>query len=164
MTDVMERTPKAKSVETGVQDTESLAIGLKDILADTYQLIFKTHAYHWNVTGSLFFSIHALTEEHYSDMFAAADVIAERIRALGEVAPMTFSELNKDTRIMAFDGIPTAGEMVTDLLSDHEQLAHRLHALIELAESHKDPVTADLATERSAFHEKAAWMLRATAA
>lgn len=39
-----------------------------------------------------------------------------------------------------------------------------MRALVETAEAAKDPVTADLATERAAFHEKAAWMLRATAA
>ena len=36
-----------------------------------------------------------------------------------------------------------------------------MHELVSLAEEHDDPVTADLATVRSAFHEKAAWMLRA---
>ena len=57
----------------------------------------------------------------------------------------------------------TAAEMVEDLASDHERIAHRLHALIELIDGRKDPVTEDLATERSAFHESAAWMLRSIA-
>lgn len=52
--------------------------------------------------------------------------------------------------------------MVEELAKDHERVAHRLHALIKLA-SDVDPVTEDLAVARSAFHEKAAWMLRALA-
>ena len=39
----------------------------------------------------------------------------------------------------------------------------QLQRLITLAEDHDDPVTAGLITGRSAFHEKAAWKLRATA-
>jgi starvation-inducible DNA-binding protein len=59
---------------------------------------------------------------------------------------------------------PSAGMMVRALADDHTALAKRLHGLVALADEHKDPVTADLATQRSAFHEKAAWMLRALAA
>jgi starvation-inducible DNA-binding protein len=51
--------------------------------------------------------------------------------------------------------------MCEDLAKDHERLAHRLHALVELSGKHNDPVTDDLATGRSAFHEQAVWMLRA---
>jgi starvation-inducible DNA-binding protein len=61
------------------------------------------------------------------------------------------------------EALPSAGDMCNDLADDHERLAHRLHALVELAGERNDPVTDDLATARSAFHEKAAWMLRAIA-
>jgi starvation-inducible DNA-binding protein len=36
--------------------------------------------------------------------------------------------------------------------------------LAKVAEKESDIVTADLATARSAFHEKAAWMLRSLSA
>lgn len=150
--------------DTGVRDTKAVADGLTNILADTYRLVFKSHAYHWNVTGPMFFSIHKLTEEHYEDMFKAADALAERIRALGEVAPMTLSTVTGNSVISDQGGRLTAREMVTDLADDHERIAHRLHDLIELAGEHRDPVTEDLATARAAFHEEATWMLRATAA
>jgi starvation-inducible DNA-binding protein len=157
-------TPQTEAVKTGVKDVEGIASGLSDVLADTYRLIFKTHAYHWNVTGAAFYSIHKLTEEQYEDMFTAADELAERIRALGQLAPMRMSDIMKRSTIEDLDETPTAQEMVEDLARDHERLAHRLHALIELVEGRRDPVTEDLATERSAFHEQAVWMLRAIAA
>ena len=59
--------------------------------------------------------------------------------------------------------LPSAQAMIEDLASDHERVARRLHEVIKLAEDSDDPVTADLITARSAFHEKAAWMLRASA-
>lgn len=164
MSNTLNIVPTSDEVNTGVTDTQGIADGIADVLADTYRLIFKTHAYHWNVTGPLFYSIHKLTEEQYENMFAAADELAERIRALGCLAPMKMADIMERSAIEDLDKMPSVGEMVEDLASDHERIAHRLHALINLVEGRRDPVTEDLATERSAFHEQAAWMLRAIAA
>ncbi len=163
MTKTMNVVPRAEDVHTGVRDVAPIAKALSDVLADTYRLVFKTHAYHWNVEGPLFYSMHNLTEEQYEDMFTAADELAERIRALGQLAPMKFSDLVEASVVTDADKPLSAAEMAEDLAGDHERIAHRMHALVELAEARKDVVTADLITARSAFHEKAAWMLRATA-
>ncbi|KUF10589.1 Dps family protein [Pseudoponticoccus marisrubri] len=161
MKDALTVVPSTDDVSTGVRDTQVIASGLSDALADTYRLTFKTHAYHWNVEGPLFYSIHKLTEEQYENMFAAADELAERIRALGELAPQSMADIVARSRVEDRAGPLSAADMIEDLASDHEKLAHRLHAIVDLVEGRKDPVTEDLATERSAFHEQAAWMLRA---
>lgn len=163
MSSEIDVTPSAEKVETGVRNAEAVAKGLADVLADTYRLVFKTHAYHWNVEGPLFFPIHKLTEEQYEDMFHAADELAERIRALGVLAPARMAEVISLSVVEDCKELPSAIEMCEELAADHERVAHRMHALIKLAEDNRDFVTADLATERSAFHEQAAWMLRATA-
>lgn len=163
MSNALNVVPSQDDVSTGVRDTAGIAEGLADVLADTYRLVFKSHAYHWNVEGPLFYSVHNLTEEHYEDMFKAADDLAERIRALGHLAPSAMDDILKRSTIKDKSGPLSTEEMVADLAQDHGALAHRFHALIELVEGRKDPVTEDMATERSAFHEKAAWMLRAIA-
>ncbi|MCC1493871.1 Dps family protein [Cognatishimia sp. F0-27] len=163
MSNALNVIPSSDEVSTGVRDTAVIADALADVLSDTYRLVFKTHAYHWNVEGPLFYSVHNLTEEHYEDMFQAADELAERIRALGHLAPSSMSDVLKRSAIDDKTGELSAEDMINDLASDHERLAHRLHAVVEIVEDRKDPVTEDLATERSAFHEKAAWMLRALA-
>ncbi|MEM8822951.1 MAG: DNA starvation/stationary phase protection protein [Pseudomonadota bacterium] len=163
MTSSLNVVPSPDNVSTGVRQTEKIAEGLADVLADTYRLVFKSHAYHWNVEGPLFYSLHNLTEEHYENMFEAADELAERIRALGHLAPTSMSDIMKRSRVEDRQGELSAEDMVQDLAQDHEQIAHRLHAMVEMVEGLKDPVTEDLATERSAFHEQAAWMLRAIA-
>ncbi|WP_111735356.1 Dps family protein [Roseovarius amoyensis] len=164
MSNVLKTKPKESQVDTGVGDTGALANGLAEVLADTYRLVFKTHAYHWNVTGPLFYSIHKLTEEQYEEMFGAADVLAERIRALGHLAPMEMSAITGKSDIKDLGGTPSAREMVEDLVRDHEKVASRMHGLVDLAGENRDAVTDDLATSRAAFHEQAAWMLRAIAA
>lgn len=160
MTEALHVVPSDTPVSTGVRDTETLAKALADVLADTLRLTFKTQVCHWNIEGPLFHAAHTLTEEQYGAMFAAADVLAERIRALGHLAPARLEDIVKRSRIDDAQGGVTAEEMIAALAEDHERLAHRLHALVELSEGRKDPVTADLATQRSAFHEQAAWMLR----
>lgn len=162
MTEALHITPEPTDVNTGARETEKVAKGLSDILADTYRLMFKTHAYHWNVEGPLFYSVHNITESQYEEMFEAADVIAERVRALGLLAPWSLEWLGEQSVVQSPKEPPSAGEMLKELAGDHERIAHRLHALMELSEE-PDPVTEDLAVARSAFHEKAAWMLRSLA-
>ena len=79
------------------------------------------------------------------EMFAAADTLAERIRALGYLAPMAMQTILDSSVIRDPEGRPSAGEMVADLAADHERVAHRLHAFIKIAEDHDDDVSADLA-------------------
>ena len=163
MSSALNVVPSTDEIKTGVRDTDAMAQGLEHMLADTYRLIFKTHAIHWNVEGPMFYSVHNLTEEHYKNMFDAADEIAERIRALGELAPSTLSSIVSNSVVEDSEKPMAAGEMCEALPEDHARVAHRMHAVIKVAGESHDPVTEDLATERAAFHEKASWMLRSIA-
>ncbi|HBU14245.1 MAG TPA: DNA starvation/stationary phase protection protein, partial [Gemmobacter sp.] len=87
----------------------------------------------------------------------------ERIRALGYLAPWQLADIIKGSVVEDASKLPSAQDMVADLAADHEAVAKRLRDVIEVAEKGNDPVTADLLTARCAFHEKSAWMLRATA-
>lgn len=147
--------------ETGVESKRLLSTMLTGVLADSFVLMIKSQSYHWNVVGPLFKPIHDITEDHYRNMFAAIDKIAERIRALGQVAPLgmvdmfAHAELNEETRTRS------AQEMVSRLIDDHETLARRCRELAATAAGAADGVSEDLANDRMAFHEEAVWMLRA---
>lgn len=71
------------NINIGINQADRLEIanGLNRLLADTYSLYLKTHSFHWNVTGPMFTSLHQLFEEQYTELAAAVDVIAERVRA-----------------------------------------------------------------------------------
>ena len=58
MADILHATPRTTELDNGTEGTRAIADGLRDVLADTYRLMFKTHSYHWNVTGALFYPIH----------------------------------------------------------------------------------------------------------
>ncbi len=156
-----ERSPKIGIAST---DIDAIAEGLAQAVAETFTLFVKTQGYHWNVTGPTFHSLHEMFEEQYLDLHEAADLLAERMRALGAPAPGSFTEFMKLATIK--DSEPTSEPltMVKRLAADHEALARILRPQIEVAEKAGDVATADLLTARVAAHEKFAWMLRATAA
>ena len=68
-------------------DRKIIAEGLSSLLGDSYTLYLKTHNFHWNVTGPMFQTLHLMFETHYNELALAVDLIAERIRALGQRAP-----------------------------------------------------------------------------
>lgn len=140
------------------------ANSLSEILAATYRLTIKSHVYHWNVVGPLFKPLHDLTEQHYNTLFGAADIIAERIRALGHLAPATIGDAAQFAPKANDVGKLTAIDMVNDLVADHEAAVKVMRDTAEKADEAGDVVTADMLTDRLTFHEKALWMLRAIVA
>ncbi|HSG51277.1 MAG TPA: Dps family protein [Rheinheimera sp.] len=153
-------------INIGIEEDQRKAIarGLSVLLADTYTLYLKTHNYHWNVTGPMFQTLHTLFETQYNELALAVDDIAERIRALGEFAPGSYKEYAKLTNIKEADGIPTAEEMIKDLVKGQEAIAKTARSIVPVADEASDEVTLDLLTQRMTVHEKTAWMLRSLVA
>ena len=93
----MASTTPGLAIDIGIseRDRKKLSEGLSRLLADTYTLYLKTHNYHWNVTGPMFQTLHLMFETHYNELALAVDLIAERIRALGHVAPASYRAFSK---------------------------------------------------------------------
>ena len=136
---------------------------LARLLADTSMLYLKTQGYHWNVTGPHCRALHLLFEEEYVELRDAVDEIAERIRSLGPLAPGSYRQLSRLTSLAEDEGAPVALEMVRRLAADHDAVTVTARSVLEAAEAADDAATLDLATRRITVHEKASWMLRATA-
>lgn len=139
----------------------SVALELSKVLADSYTLYLKTHGYHWNVTGPQFNSLHNMFMAQYTEMWTALDEIAERIRAVGELAPMTGSAFGNLASIKEGDGTLSAEDMIADLVKGHEALVKTMKNAMKAAEEAEDDPTVDLLTQRTAIHQKTIWMLKA---
>lgn len=149
-------------IDIGIADEERRAIaqGLSRLLADSYTLYLKTHNFHWNVTGTLFNTLHLMFETQYTELATAVDEIAERIRALGEPAPGSYAQFGGLTRIEEAQGVPEATEMLRQLVKDHETVVRTAREVFPVVDAANDEPTADLLTQRMQIHEKTAWMLR----
>jgi starvation-inducible DNA-binding protein len=142
--------------------SKAVADSLARVLANTYTLYLKTHNYHWNVTGPQFASLHTMFETQYTELAAAVDAIAERIRALHEFAPGSYSTFSRLGEIReAPETPPKAMDMVRDLAADNETLIRAAQEANKIAEQYGDVASGDLMIERMQAHAKAAWMLRA---
>jgi len=142
------------------QQREKIAAGLAKLLADSYTLYLKTHNYHWNVAGPQFSSLHQMFEVQYTELAAAIDQIAERIRALGVRAPGSWSSFGKLATVTEATGDEDAAEMTRQLVLGQEAVVRTARDAFLLAETANDQPTADLLTQRMQVHEKNAWMLR----
>ena len=149
-------------VDIGIaaEDRETIAGGLKCLLADSYTLYLQTHNFHWNVTGPQFRELHLMFEEHYTELATAVDDIAERIRTLGVVAPGTYRQFAALSAIEEVDEIPSAAEMVRILTHGHEQVVKTCRNALAAAQAADDESSAALISDRMRVHEKTAWMLR----
>lgn len=158
--------PTVQTVNTGIsnKDTKAIADALSDALADSFTLYLKTQGVHWNIVGPNFYGIHKLTQEQYEDLDQAIDALAERIRALGHLAPAAYGDFEKRSIIESKTTLSDARSMIETLVADNEAVAKRLRDAVKTAEDAEDVFTADMLTARIGKHEQNAWMLRASAA
>lgn len=155
--------PEEFQTDSGVKraDRAELAKSLSKVLADTYFIYLKTQNFHWNVVGPLFYSVHQLTEDQYKDLASAIDNIAERIRAIGFVAPGSFEQFKNLATVKEETGTPDTETMIRQLAEDNEMCSRQLRIAVEAAEKVDDVKTADLLTDCIGQHEQNTWMLRA---
>lgn len=151
----------AINIGISAQDRAAIAAGLSRLLADTYTLYLTTHNFHWNVTGPMFNTLHAMFMAQYTELWAAVDPIAERIRSLGHPAPGSYAQFGELASIKDAPATPPkALEMVRILVEGHEAVARTARSIFPLADEASDEPTADLLTQRLTVHEQTAWMLR----
>jgi starvation-inducible DNA-binding protein len=154
-------TPLAINIGIDESDRAAIVGGLSRLLADTYTLYLTTHNFHWNVTGPMFNALHAMFMTQYTELWAAVDPIAERIRSLGHPAPGSYAQFGALSSIKDAPATPPkALEMVRILVEGHEAVARSARAVFPLAEKASDAPTEDLLTQRLTVHEQTAWMLR----
>ena len=154
---------QAPAINIGISEADRAAIAqhLSRLLADTYTLYLTTHNFHWNVTGPMFNTLHDMFMGQYTALWNAIDPIAERIRALGHVAPGSYKSFGSLASVPdAPDQPPAAMEMVLILVKGHEAVARTARDAVPKADAAGDEPTLDLLTQRLDFHEKTAWMLR----
>jgi starvation-inducible DNA-binding protein len=162
MTNTARNANGAPQIDIGISenDRRKIAEGLGRLLADTYTLYLKTHNFHWNVTGPMFQTLHLMFEEQYTELAAAVDLIAERIRALGFPAPGSYREFTSATSIPDARGDLAATEMIRELVEGQEAVVRTARSILPTVNKADDQPTLDLLTQRLQVHEKAAWMLR----
>src|SRR5436309_2488501 len=67
-----------------IRDRRKIAEAVNPLLANTFALYVKTKNFHWHMTGPHYRDYHLLLDEQSEQIYAMIDVLAERVRKLGE--------------------------------------------------------------------------------
>ena len=151
----------------GTHKSDQVTQALQTVLRTTYNTFLATHNYHWNIEGSKFVSLHKLFEEHYTELFAAIDEIAERIRGL-EAYSLPF----EDKKIVAlFNNMRNplvehesaedrARMMVENLIELNTEVIKACQAGKQASTEEGDDETEDMLIARIQVHQENNWMYR----
>jgi starvation-inducible DNA-binding protein len=142
-----------------MKDSSPVVDALRQVVADSYALLGQTHLCHWNVRGPGFFALHTAFEAQYTELFTAIDEVAERIRALGALAPGGLGNLAKLSGMEEIGEDVAAEAMVKHLSRANRKVIDSLQMAREAAVEAGDAETEDLMIARTQVHEKTVWML-----
>lgn len=142
---------------------DDLKTSLGKVLANTFVMYFKAHAYHWNVEGMFFPQFHEFFGNLYEELHGAVDPIAEHIRAIDGYAPASLSDIKTLSMITESMLVTEAKQMVDNLISDNNLVIISLMQAYQEAEKVSEIGLANFLQDRIDIHQKHGWMLKATA-
>lgn len=146
----------------GDNSMKALSEALNGLLADYFALYLKTKNFHWHVTGPHFREYHLLFDEQATELIATTDLIAERVRKLGQPTLTSIGSIASRQSIKDEDGNPDATKMLADLRDDNRNLVKALRSAKELASDAGDNATDGLIDDWTDQAEQRAWFLDAT--
>ena len=133
---------------------------LRQLEADYSVFYRKLRAFHWNVNGPQFFTLHTKFEELYNAFNLKVDELAERVLTLGGNPIPTYKSVLEMTRLAECSDMPDAIGMVTELYNDLKRLNGWTRETIAVAEESNDIGTSSMLEDFAVSGEKEAWMLR----
>ena len=143
------------------EDTKTLATELNQLLADYHVFYQNLRAFHWNIKGENFFTLHEKFEEMYNNAKENVDEVAERILTLGYVPIHRLDNILNESNIKEAETIGNDKEIVSTLLDNFNTLLVQERKVLRNADEAGDEATVDLMTQYIADQEKVCWMLAA---
>lgn len=141
---------------------DELIKALKIAFATEFSFYLKAHYFHWNVEGPNFKEFHDLFGTIYEEAYSSIDDFAENIRKLNAYTPGSFTRLSMLTQINDEMEIPSAENMVAELLQDSDKSIKIFKMVYDIAEENGEHGLSNFLAERMDAHRKHSWMLRAT--
>jgi starvation-inducible DNA-binding protein len=152
--------PLATPTDLGANATPAIAAALNGVLADVFALYLKTKNFHWHMSGPHFRDYHLLLDEQADQIFAMTDVLAERVRKVGQLTLHSIGEISRNQRTADNDApYVTPQDMLAELREDNGGLAERMREAHEMIEEQKDVATASLLETFIDETERRAWFL-----
>lgn len=141
-------------------ETQGVADALNGLLADAFALYLKTKNFHWHVSGPHFRDYHLLLDDQAAEIIAVTDVIAERVRKIGNTTLRSIGDVARRQTVKDNDREFVApAEMLAELREDNLKMVERIRTAREAAEDADDTATSSMADDWIDQAEKRAWFL-----
>ncbi len=162
----MSTTPSALATPHPLGDNAAarVAAQLNAILADAFALYIKAKNFHWHVSGPHFRDYHLLLDEQATQVLAMTDLIAERVRKLGQRTLTSIGAIAQARSIADNDAEFVApGAMMVELIADNQRLAAALREAKGMCDEAGDHATSGLIDTWLDEAERRVWFLFETA-
>ncbi|MGC1182975.1 Dps family protein [Legionella sp.] len=146
------------------KDCRDIAQAINPLLADTFALFVKTKNFHWHMSGPHYRDYHLLLDDQSDQIFAMIDVLAERVRKLGERTIQSISQIKALQSIEEVDKIFSAEEMLNNLLQDNKNFLIRMRGVHEVCGKRNDVATTSILENYIDETEQRIWFLFETLA
>lgn len=133
--------PPKLATPNGLKEKGRLEIAeaINPLVADAFALYVKTKNFHWHLSGPHFRDYHLLFDEQGDQILAMVDVLAERLRKLGQTTIHSIGHIRRLQNIKDDDEeFVEAKEMVLRLMNDNKGFSERLLKAHGVCERHQD--------------------------
>jgi starvation-inducible DNA-binding protein len=150
----------ATPTDLGANAAKDIAGALNAVLADTFALYLKTKNFHWHVSGPHFRDYHLLLDEQADQIFASTDVIAERVRKIGQPTLRSIGDISRHQRISDNDAVYVEpSDMLAELREDNQRVIAAMREAHDICDEHNDVATASLLEVFIDEAERRVWFL-----
>lgn len=142
------------------QAREEVACVINPLIADCFALYVKTKNFHWHMSGSHFRDYHLLLDEQSDQILDMVDVLAERMRKLGQTTIRSIGQIKQLQSIKDDDerAVP-AREMLHRLMLDNKAFIARMRSAHQLCSDKNDVATTSLLENYIDETERRVWFL-----
>ena len=154
------KTKTEEKISTHNKPNDAIVQSLQKQVANAFILYLNYKHYHWQTFGPLFRDLHKLFDEFAEEVYETIDVMAERVRMIGQNPVSRIEEFQKTATIKSAADNSDMREMVKEADANVIQVIKEMREAIKTADDNDDPGTADVLTRFVQIHEKHEWWLR----
>jgi starvation-inducible DNA-binding protein len=150
----------ATPTDLGANAAKDIAVALNRILADSFALYLKTKNFHWHVSGPHFRDYHLLLDEQAEQIFATTDVIAERVRKIGQPTLRSIGDISRHQKLEDNDAAYVEpSDMLAELREDNQRVVAAMREAHDVCDEHNDVASASLLETFIDDAERRVWFL-----
>lgn len=136
-------------------------MALQQTLIELQQLQLQTKQAHWNVSGTLFYPLHELLQDHHDGVAKYADEVAERLLAIGASADGRANTIVRTSRVPEMPGgFIDDAQVIGWFATNYRVVSDEIGQGIKASED-GDPTTSNLLQEVQHAIDKYQWQIRA---